>query len=179
MFIFGLVGCCATIRESKLGLGFVSVCWCVRQEAQAVDIQMFSRLVPFLLFSVLSDHHVDLRSWSCCFGIWLYLQRKGEASKMCCLCIYQSILFSILLYIMWHFSPLQISDDLDRSMNEVFMKYDGESAESSAADYLQTQVCCSWYPLPAPVAFVFTSLFCTFKSRVPQSCVVCLLCLVF
>lgn len=62
MFIFGLVGCCATIRESKLGLGFVSVCWCVRQEAQAVDIQMFSRLVPFLLFSVLSDHHVDLRS---------------------------------------------------------------------------------------------------------------------
>lgn len=25
MFIFGLVGCCATIRESKIGLGFVSV----------------------------------------------------------------------------------------------------------------------------------------------------------
>ncbi len=28
MFIFGLVGCCATIRESKLGLTFVSVCVC-------------------------------------------------------------------------------------------------------------------------------------------------------
>lgn len=26
MFIFGLVGCCATIRESKVGLTFVSVC---------------------------------------------------------------------------------------------------------------------------------------------------------
>lgn len=26
MFIFGLVGCCATIRESKVGLSFVSVC---------------------------------------------------------------------------------------------------------------------------------------------------------
>lgn len=25
MFIFGLVGCCATIRESKVGLGFVSM----------------------------------------------------------------------------------------------------------------------------------------------------------
>lgn len=37
MFIFGLVGCCATIRESKFGLGFVSVCvcGCVRQEALA------------------------------------------------------------------------------------------------------------------------------------------------
>lgn len=29
MFIFGLVGCCATIRESKVGLSFVSVCVCV------------------------------------------------------------------------------------------------------------------------------------------------------
>lgn len=25
MFVIGLVGCCATIRESKVGLGFVSV----------------------------------------------------------------------------------------------------------------------------------------------------------
>lgn len=29
MFIFGLVGCCATIRESKIGLSFVSVGVCV------------------------------------------------------------------------------------------------------------------------------------------------------
>ena len=32
MFIFGLVGCCATLRESKVGLSFVSekcVCVCV------------------------------------------------------------------------------------------------------------------------------------------------------
>lgn len=27
MFVFGLLGCCATIRESKVGLGLVSVCW--------------------------------------------------------------------------------------------------------------------------------------------------------
>ena len=29
MFIFGLVGCCATIRESKVGLSFVGFCVCV------------------------------------------------------------------------------------------------------------------------------------------------------
>lgn len=29
MFVFGLVGFCATIRESKVGLSFVSVCVCV------------------------------------------------------------------------------------------------------------------------------------------------------
>lgn len=28
MFIFGLVGCCATLRESKVGLSFVSLCLC-------------------------------------------------------------------------------------------------------------------------------------------------------
>lgn len=28
-------------------------------------------------------------------------------------------------------------------MTDVFMKYDGQSAESTTADYLQTQVCCS------------------------------------
>lgn len=33
MFIFGFVGCCATIRESKIGLSFVSVC--VRQVLQS------------------------------------------------------------------------------------------------------------------------------------------------
>lgn len=26
MFLFGLLGCCATIRESKFGLSFVSLC---------------------------------------------------------------------------------------------------------------------------------------------------------
>lgn len=31
MFIFGFVGCCATLRESKVGLSFVSVYVCVRQ----------------------------------------------------------------------------------------------------------------------------------------------------
>lgn len=53
----------------------------------------------------------------------------------------RDILFWIL-YILWHFSPHQITQDLERSMNEVFMKYDGQSAESNAANYLQTQVCC-------------------------------------
>lgn len=87
------------------------------------------------------------------------------------MCTCPCVLFSVLLYIMHilyyvHFAPLQISEDLDRSMNEVFMKYDGESSESKAADYLQTQVCCSWCFSPP---FLF-------KSRVPLSCLLSLLC---
>lgn len=34
----------------------------------------------------------------------------------------------------------QINTDLQRSMNEVFVKYDGQSSESDAVNYLQTEV---------------------------------------
>lgn len=60
------------------------------------------------------------------------------------ICVYTIAPFSqcccLLCDILRHFSPFQISKDLDQSMNEVFMKYDGDSAESKAVDYLQTQV---------------------------------------
>lgn len=35
---------------------------------------------------------------------------------------------------------LQIKTDLERSMNDVFMKYDGQGADTEAVDYLQAQV---------------------------------------
>ncbi len=35
---------------------------------------------------------------------------------------------------------VQISGDLERSMNDAFSKYDGQGAETKAVDYLQTQV---------------------------------------
>lgn len=92
----------------------------------------------------------------------------------------RDILFWIL-YILWHFSPHQITQDSERSMNEVFMKYDGQSTEANAADYLQTQVCCCLRSLlnfhshpqllphrhhpPTHVHFHFRLLF-----KVPLSC---------
>uniref|UniRef100_A0A3Q3VWA4 Tetraspanin n=1 Tax=Mola mola TaxID=94237 RepID=A0A3Q3VWA4_MOLML len=85
MFIFGLVGCCATIRESKVGLGFFFV----------IIMLIFVAEVAALVFGF----------------------------------IYQG---------------KQIKGDLERSMNEVFSKYDGQDTETKAVDYLQNQQlqCC-------------------------------------
>ncbi|KAA8577540.1 tetraspanin 36 [Etheostoma spectabile] len=82
MFIFGLVGCCATIRESKVGLTFFFL----------IIVGIFAAEVAALVFSF----------------------------------IYQG----------------KINKDLERSMNEVFIKYDGQNAETKAVDYLQTQLQC-------------------------------------
>lgn len=35
---------------------------------------------------------------------------------------------------------VQINADLERSMSEVFVHYDGQTTETKAVDYLQTQV---------------------------------------
>uniref|UniRef100_A0A3Q4A972 Tetraspanin n=1 Tax=Mola mola TaxID=94237 RepID=A0A3Q4A972_MOLML len=82
MFIFGLVGCCATIRESKVGLGFFFV----------IIMLIFVAEVAALVFGF----------------------------------IYQG----------------KIKGDLERSMNEVFSKYDGQDTETKAVDYLQNQLQC-------------------------------------
>ncbi|XP_068461082.1 tetraspanin 36 [Clinocottus analis] len=83
MFIFGLVGCCATLRESKVGLSFFFL----------IIMGIFAAEVAALVFSF----------------------------------IYQG----------------KINANLERSMNDVFTKYDGEGAETKAVDYLQTQLeCC-------------------------------------
>ncbi|CAG10873.1 unnamed protein product, partial [Tetraodon nigroviridis] len=108
MFIFGLVGCCATIRESKVGLGFFFL----------IIMLIFAAEVAALVFG------------------FIY---RGKISK-----------------------------DLDRSMTEVFNKYDGTSAESSAADYLQTQLmCCGVYNY---TSWIGTPWYSSHNNTVPLSC---------
>ncbi|XP_033474684.1 tetraspanin 36 [Epinephelus lanceolatus] len=108
MFIFGLIGCCATIRESKVGLSFFFV----------IIMVIFAAEVAALVFSF----------------------------------IYQG----------------KINKDLERSMNEVFMKYDGQGAETAAVDYLQTQLqCCG---VTNYTSWSNTTWFSNNNNTVPHSC---------
>ncbi|XP_029915890.1 tetraspanin 36 [Myripristis murdjan] len=108
MFIFGLVGCCATIRESKIGLSFFLL----------IILVMFAAEVAALVLGF----------------------------------IYQS----------------RINGDLQRSMNDVFMKYDGKSSETRAVDYLQTQLhCCG---VESYTNWTTTPWFSSHNNTVPRSC---------
>ncbi|XP_071763342.1 tetraspanin 36 [Centroberyx gerrardi] len=108
MFIFGLVGCCATLRESKVGLSFF-----------------------FLIIMVIF---------------------AAEVAALVLGFIYQS----------------RINADLERSMSEVFMNYDGQNSDSRAVDYLQTQLqCCG---VDSPSNWTSTPWFSSHNSTVPRSC---------
>ncbi|XP_074493825.1 tetraspanin 36 [Sebastes fasciatus] len=108
MFIFGLVGCCATIRESKVGLTFFFL----------IIMGIFAAEVAALVFSF----------------------------------IYQG----------------KINANLDRSMNEVFMKYGGEGPETSAVDLLQNQLqCCG---VMNYTSWSNTSWYKSHNDTVPPSC---------
>ncbi|MGH0139666.1 UNVERIFIED_CONTAM: hypothetical protein FKN15_030306 [Acipenser sinensis] len=82
MFIIGIIGCCATLRESRVGLGFFLV----------IILIIFAAEVAAFVLAIVY---------------------KGR-----------------------------IKSDVERSMNDVFQKYDGSNAESRAVDYLQQQVQC-------------------------------------
>lgn len=83
MFIIGIVGCCATLKESKVGLTFFLL----------IILIIFAAEVTAFVFGV----------------------------------IYRG----------------RIKGDLEKSMSDVFQKYDGENSESHAVDYLQSQLeCC-------------------------------------
>ncbi|KAF7200468.1 tetraspanin 36 [Nothobranchius furzeri] len=95
MFIFGLVGCCATLRESTGGLS--------------------------------------------CFFLIIMLIFAAEVAALVFSFIYQG----------------KISQDLERSMNDTFAKYDGSNPESQAVDLLQNELMCcgvnnytSWFNTP-------------------------------
>ncbi|XP_051277445.1 tetraspanin 36 [Dicentrarchus labrax] len=108
MFIFGLVGCCATLRESKVGLSFFFL----------IIMLIFAAEVAALVFS------------------FIY---RGK-----------------------------ISGDLERSMNDVFMKYDGQNAETRAVDYLQTEMqCCG---VRNYTSWSNTTWFTSHNNTVPLSC---------
>lgn len=69
MFFFGLVGCCATLRESKVGLSFVSVCvftsrFCFNFHPVSLRLARYFCLTSSqpLVSPVFPDHHGDLCS---------------------------------------------------------------------------------------------------------------------
>ncbi|XP_040898854.1 tetraspanin 36 [Toxotes jaculatrix] len=108
MFVFGLVGCCSTIRESKFGLSFFFL----------IIMVIFAAEVAALVFSF----------------------------------IYQG----------------KISGDLERSMNDTFAKYDGQSTETKGVDYLQTQLqCCG---IKNYTSWSSTTWFSSHNNTVPLSC---------
>ncbi|TSL10190.1 Tetraspanin-3 [Bagarius yarrelli] len=83
LFIVGIVGCCATLKESKVGLGFFLL----------IILLIFAAEVTALVFGVI-------------YG--------GK-----------------------------INGELDKSMGDVFEKYNGENSETQAVNYLQSQLeCC-------------------------------------
>ncbi|XP_022526818.2 tetraspanin 36 [Astyanax mexicanus] len=108
LFIIGLIGCCATLRESKVGLSFFMV----------ILLLVFAAEVAAFVFG------------------FIY---RGK-----------------------------IKGDLEKSMSDVFQKYDGKNAETAAVDYLQSQLqCCGvnnytdWSSRP---------WFTSHNSTVPVSC---------
>uniref|UniRef100_A0A8C6SRX4 Tetraspanin n=1 Tax=Neogobius melanostomus TaxID=47308 RepID=A0A8C6SRX4_9GOBI len=83
MFFFGIVGCCSTLRESKVGLS--------------------------------------------CFFFIIMVIFAAEVAALVCAFIFRG----------------RINQDLDRSMTDVFAKYDGPDTESSkGVDYLQSTLQC-------------------------------------
>lgn len=108
MFIFGLLGCFATLRESRVGLSFF----------------FFFIMVIFV----------------------------AEVAALVFSFIYQN----------------KISGDLQRSMSDVFSRYDGEDAETKAVDYLQTQLqCCG---VRNYTSWTSTAWFSENNNTVPLSC---------
>ncbi|KAK2837156.1 hypothetical protein Q5P01_014368 [Channa striata] len=103
MFIFGVLGCCATIWESKLGLGFFFL----------IIMVVFAAEVVALVFGI----------------------TNGE---------------------------------LERTMNDVFAKYDGENPESVTVDTVQTQFhCCG---VMNYTSWSNTTWFTKHNNTVPLSC---------
>ncbi|TRY86521.1 hypothetical protein DNTS_010141 [Danionella cerebrum] len=108
MFIIGVIGCCATLRESKLGLGFFLI----------IIVIIFAAEVTAFAFG------------------FIYRGR--------------------------------IKGDIEKTMNDVFQKYDGLSSETHAVDYLQTQLeCCGVKNLSD---WTSTPWFSQHNSSVPRSC---------
>uniref|UniRef100_A0A4W5Q8W5 Tetraspanin n=1 Tax=Hucho hucho TaxID=62062 RepID=A0A4W5Q8W5_9TELE len=108
MFIIGTVGCCATLRESKVGLSFFLL----------VILAIFAAEVTALVFGFR----------------------------------YQS----------------RIKGNLEQSMSDVFMKYDGENSDTRAVDYLQSQLqCCG---VQTYLNWTTTPWFKSINNAVPISC---------
>ncbi|XP_064153370.1 tetraspanin 36 [Anguilla rostrata] len=108
MFIIGIVGCCATLRESKLGLGF--------------------------------------------FFIILLVILAAEVTAFVFGFIYRG----------------KIKGDLEKTMTDVFQKYDGQNSETRAVDYLQTQLqCCG---VQNYTDWARTTWYSSHNNTVPTSC---------
>lgn len=82
MLVFGILGCCSTIRESKVGLS--------------------------------------------CFFFIIMIIFAAEVAALALTFIFRG----------------RINQDLDRSMGDVFAKYDGQDSDSKAVDFLQKELQC-------------------------------------
>ncbi|XP_066500080.1 tetraspanin 36 [Hoplias malabaricus] len=108
MFIIGIVGCCATLRESKVGLSFFML----------IILLIFAAEVTAFVFGV----------------------------------IYRG----------------RIKGDLEKSMSEVFKKYDGQNPETRAVNYLQSQLSCCG--VKNYTDWINTPWYTSHNSSVPHSC---------
>ncbi|KAM7392021.1 hypothetical protein PAMP_022664 [Pampus punctatissimus] len=108
LIFFGLVGCCATIKESKVGLSF------------------------FFLIIML---------------------------------IFAAEVVALVLSFVYH---RKINEDLERSMNDIFTRYNGQDADSKAIDALQTQLqCCG---VKNYSSWSNTTWYRSHNNTVPLSC---------
>ncbi|KAI7797733.1 tetraspanin 36 [Triplophysa rosa] len=108
MFVIGIIGCCATLKESKVGLGFFLL----------IILVIFAAEVTAFVFG------------------FIYRGR--------------------------------IKGDLEKSMSDVFQKYDGLNGETHAVDYLQTQLeCCG---VQNYTDWTATPWYGQHNNSVPQSC---------
>ncbi|XP_072288503.1 tetraspanin 36 [Eucyclogobius newberryi] len=107
MFIFGIVGCCSTFRESKFGLS--------------------------------------------CFFVIIMVIFAAEVAALVCTFIFRG----------------RINPAMDKTMTDVFAKYNGENSDSKAVDYLQSQLqCCG---VKNYTSWRNTTWFAT-NGSVPVSC---------
>lgn len=83
-------------------------------------------------------HLGDLRCRSDRVCVWLHLQRQSKFR----LHLFISITKVSFTHLLTLSLCLQIKGDLEKSMSDVFQKYDGLNGETHAVDYLQTQVSC-------------------------------------
>ncbi|KAK1801261.1 hypothetical protein P4O66_022953 [Electrophorus voltai] len=127
LFIIGLIGCCATLRESTVGL---SCCSCrSKRPCHSKFMRIYFRTQFLLIIVLLFAAEVTA------FVFGFAYRGRGN---------------------------------LEKSMSDVFQKYDGQNSETRAVNYLQSQLkCCG---VQNYTDWTSTPWYKSHNSSVPQSC---------